>query len=378
MATDGLPDEIVVNILARLPPKPLIRFRCVSKYWQSMLMDPYFMKLRSRKIIVLFLGKTLQFIDINVPTDDRTYSIFECSSPLEQLGLKQTCAQVIGSFNGLVVMVNVNAFVLYNRFTGEFKKLPSPPAPNHWNCGYGFGYGATPNDLKIVRFKLSSDICDVYDFRRNSWSSFNTEIYDIRLFQYPVGTFVNGYLYWVNTNTSTYNKELIVLSVKDMVLSKRILPCTCNIECLGTINGCLCLLKKITNSSRFELWVMKEHDIESSWMNTHSFMLDSIESFNSRILKIMDDGRILMLNRSEQLIIYDISKSTYKTLKISLGDNYSYSSFQCVEYVETLVSPLEIGRQKEEIKEDKEKNLQMRCFRFTCLLAVSIIIWSFR
>ncbi|XP_071740501.1 F-box protein CPR1-like [Rutidosis leptorrhynchoides] len=321
MDTNYIPNEIVANMLSRLEAKSLLRLQCVSKYWHSMLMDPDFMKLRSRKTIILSLGKTLHFIDV---TDESTYSTFKCSSPSQQLGVKETDIQVIGSLNGLVVLVNVNAFVLYNPFTGESKRLPRPPTPNHSDSGYGFGYGATPTDLKIVRFRLSSYICDVYDFRRNSWSSWNTTIYDIGFFQYPVGTFVNGSLYWVNMD-----QKLIVLIVKDMVLSKRILPCTYCIKCLGTIDGCLCLLKQIT-LSRFELWVRKEHCIESSWVNTYSFMLDCIESFNSRTLKILDDGRILMLNRADQLIIYDISKGSYKLLKNLLPDYHSYSSLQRV------------------------------------------------
>lgn len=37
LSSTDLPDEIVVDMLARLPVKTLIRFRCVSKLWYSLI-----------------------------------------------------------------------------------------------------------------------------------------------------------------------------------------------------------------------------------------------------------------------------------------------------------------------------------------------------
>lgn len=37
-----IPDDVVFNILSRLPAKSLSRFRCVSKGWRSLIQDPAF------------------------------------------------------------------------------------------------------------------------------------------------------------------------------------------------------------------------------------------------------------------------------------------------------------------------------------------------
>ncbi|KAE8785405.1 F-box protein [Hordeum vulgare] len=37
-----LPDELLSNILSRLPEGSLCRFRCVSKEWHTLLSDPAF------------------------------------------------------------------------------------------------------------------------------------------------------------------------------------------------------------------------------------------------------------------------------------------------------------------------------------------------
>ncbi|KAK3016185.1 hypothetical protein RJ639_007025 [Escallonia herrerae] len=46
MATQhpNLPDDIAVNVLLILPVKSLLRFKCVSKSWRSLITDPLFVK----------------------------------------------------------------------------------------------------------------------------------------------------------------------------------------------------------------------------------------------------------------------------------------------------------------------------------------------
>ncbi|GJS83913.1 F-box domain containing protein [Tanacetum coccineum] len=150
---DLLPDDIVRNILAWLPAKPLLRFQGVSKYWNNMLKEPYFMKLRSRRTIILPLREALTLIDDNVPTDDTPHLVLKRCCPLENLWRINAIVWVIRTFNGIVLLAyRSTTMILYNPFTGASKKLPCPPI----SCtrpGYGFGYGASPDDLKIVRLK---------------------------------------------------------------------------------------------------------------------------------------------------------------------------------------------------------------------------------
>ncbi|EEF35969.1 hypothetical protein RCOM_1028290 [Ricinus communis] len=39
-----VPEDIAIDILLRLPVKPLLRFKCVSKTWYSLISDPCFIK----------------------------------------------------------------------------------------------------------------------------------------------------------------------------------------------------------------------------------------------------------------------------------------------------------------------------------------------
>ncbi|GKD05008.1 F-box domain containing protein [Tanacetum coccineum] len=80
MADVHTPDHILYNILARLPAKALLRFQCVSKHWIHLIKDPYLMKLRSRRLVLLSY-KSLVAIDDNVHVEGTTNSVVEVSSP---------------------------------------------------------------------------------------------------------------------------------------------------------------------------------------------------------------------------------------------------------------------------------------------------------
>ncbi|PWA44015.1 F-box domain-containing protein [Artemisia annua] len=50
MASEYVPEDILCKILANLPVKPLLQFKCVSKHWNRLISDPSF---RSRSMILL-------------------------------------------------------------------------------------------------------------------------------------------------------------------------------------------------------------------------------------------------------------------------------------------------------------------------------------
>ncbi|KAM0058605.1 putative F-box domain-containing protein [Helianthus debilis subsp. tardiflorus] len=334
---DFLPDDVLCNIIARLPAKPLLRFRCVSKYWNHMLTEPNFMKLRSRKTIILPLHNTFHLIDDNVLNDDMPNLIVKRCYPLVD---ESRDMKVIGTLNGIVVIQShPNIFMLYNPFTGVSELLPFPPT-YYKGAACGFGYGPTPDDLKIIRFRQYQKDFDVYNFRESSWSSLSTSENNMWIsFEQLIGHFLNGSLYWLATMEYGDNM-LIAVDVKDLVLSEICLPFEIKrgwyLTPLGTINGCLCSLNQITDS-KFDMWVMKEHD---QWSKIYSLELP-LNEMTYDALCILDGRRILMVDSSKNLIIYDTLKKWYKRFNISIKNVHLYR-VHALEYVESLVSPLDM------------------------------------
>ncbi|KAI3793447.1 hypothetical protein L1987_36066 [Smallanthus sonchifolius] len=96
-------DDVLYNILGRLPGKPLLRLRCVSKHWNCLISDPYFMKSRSRRMILLPFTRPrpLVVIDENVAVKDKAHSMVGVHyPPLEKVGLVQSLNLCIKQTSG--------------------------------------------------------------------------------------------------------------------------------------------------------------------------------------------------------------------------------------------------------------------------------------
>nr|GEV62443.1 hypothetical protein [Tanacetum cinerariifolium] len=318
-----------------------LRSRCLSRHWNRLISDPYSMKSRSRHLI--FPPIPLHDLDDNVPFDNTDLSMINLLSSFETLRKKE--ATIVGSFNGVVLMVikdcrNSMDMVLYNPFTRVLRILPFPlPARSpSYKFVYGFGYGKNPNDLKIFRCRKCDVTYDVFSLKARSWSC-SQDLDPLVEFKDDVGTFINGFLYWFADN---FEKIVIVsLDFEKMVFSQMPLPCSYKSSSLGTQRGCLCMTTKSDSGTGFDVWSMKEQEVENIWSKTFTIRLDHFYVRKFKPTSILDDGRIFMTNGQCGLLIYDKSEDTYKTWIVMNGFE-DLASIRCAEYVESLISPFNI------------------------------------
>ncbi|XP_071728817.1 putative F-box protein At3g16210 [Rutidosis leptorrhynchoides] len=344
---DSMPDDILRNILARLPSnKPLSRCRCVSPHWNRVISDLCF--------------------TINSKSQRKFFVTSHKNSRPTQ--------KIIGTFSGIVIYIRMDSNVksntkgrklrtiLYNPFTHAFKRLPDPINSNidddydDSSFVYGIAYGKTvlDRDLKMVRLYRASNnssknyylnTCDVFCFRTSSWSTSKVVTqYSKNDFDDNVGTFVNGYLYWI----ASYRMKIMALNVNEMVFSEIQLP---NQGCftetrLGTFHGNLCMITDTSNfvESGYDIWVMK--GVENLWSKEISFpcygtVNDDLYEF--RVVNIMDDGRIMIVDSLNRVIVYDISKCSFELHNTSLSVT-DFATVHGIEYVETLVAPSDLCR----------------------------------
>jgi tRNA U38,U39,U40 pseudouridine synthase TruA len=133
MATmnEHLPEDIIVQILYRLPVKPLIRFRCVSKRWSSIVSDPQFAKSQfkfasERKTfshrLLLSTSSQLESLDLQTLSFEDDASVRKLACPFKQPG---RAVNILGSCNGMVfVALDLHdSFYIWNPSTGLFLKL---------------------------------------------------------------------------------------------------------------------------------------------------------------------------------------------------------------------------------------------------------------
>ncbi|PWA72907.1 F-box domain-containing protein [Artemisia annua] len=202
--------------------------------------------------------------------------------------------------------------ILYNPFTQlqASQKIHIPPLTDSYT--YGFGYGTTPDDLKVVRLRDCSEYpgsCEVFSLKTRSWSIPLQPIHRYTYYDDASTTFVNGFLYW-KAYKQGYGNLIVAFDVKDMLFSDTQIPSECRSKSctLGSSSrGCLSLVCSDSAHATCELWVMNK-----SWSKKYSLPLlqrgNYLYGFNT--LCTLDDRKIVMLKKPNRLIIYDMVKGS--------------------------------------------------------------------
>lgn len=153
-----------MNILSRLPVKPLIRFHCVSKFWKALIGEPYFIKkhlnhaknqLSSQNLLFLEWypnGQLLSHSVSMVPEDIPIIDFSSHSYPTEMDGIR-----LYSSCDGLFLIgiwtdrfvEQPSILVICNPSTRQSIRLAHTRFPQHieeevdWGSTYGLAYDST-------------------------------------------------------------------------------------------------------------------------------------------------------------------------------------------------------------------------------------------
>lgn len=169
-------DDIVVEILSRLPVKSLKRFRCVCKSWCDLISDSFFVMKHANyatkatsSLKVLVSIEPFQSIDCEALLKHEDEDGHVASSQ-PKLDLSKCCPDmlrschlyIVGSCNGLICLHGVDWYrdysdiLLWNPCTGDTKVLPEHTFFRaHYGkyrhpMFYGFGYDSSTDDYKVI------------------------------------------------------------------------------------------------------------------------------------------------------------------------------------------------------------------------------------
>lgn len=350
-----LPNNIVRDILLRLPLKSLLRFKFACKSWLSLISDPQF-RLDHLNLNLSKKNNILKYGFI-APTSDPSrdslsfysHDVESGSAPVESEYPFQGSylnAQILGSCNGLLLIGNCsNNLFLWNPSTREYKKISSPFFADDAYALWALGYDSSTDDYKVVQIvTLLSEInCTSaisFSFKRNSWRGVE---FCYEAFNNRVGILVNESPHWIVDKgvLNVYTNEPIrAISCFDMKTEKfREVPSPSgriqgmNVE-LGTLGDCLCM----ATMGRSE-WgdcvlvsVMKEYGVKESWTNL--FVVPYSHS-ELRPLGSVKNGNVIMQMERKKFRVYDNVES--KFIRGMTCDNSC--GFKVGMYVESLVSP---------------------------------------
>jgi len=386
-----LPTALITEILSRLPVKSLLRFRRVSKAWQSLINDPHFIKLHLKRSQQNTTNQTLVLRDCylysaNFPTLDRA-AVIDHPLKSDRIG-----TALLGSCNGLLCLSNGEqegeGTILYNPATRKHRELPFssiefPDSDFLLLCErivYGFGYDHVHDDYKVVRiiqfFEQNPDLYDsevkVYSLKTGSWrriADFPREYY--LSYKRASGVYVNGYLHWVVARKPESDGTQLIVAFDLGSEECRVVPqpkySTGEFHLnVGVLQGWLCVMSNYPYF-RTDVWVMKEYGVKESWVKLFTVSQRKVGPFDYVRPLAMKGSEVLLEQDCANLLWFHLH--TQRARSVNMRD--MPRSLDAEMMVESLV-PLDSHKKKR--KRKPKKNRYSGIFLVVCLFLCSLTI----
>ncbi|XP_021736522.1 F-box/kelch-repeat protein At3g23880-like [Chenopodium quinoa] len=397
-----LPDHLIQeNILIRLKVKPVIRFKCVSKGWFSMISSRKFAKqqfefqssLNDQTLIV-------QEPQRNTEEDKYYLSFDENYNLTEFVGLKEKCLPrsfnplntcVVDYCDGLLLMFNEQTMRIYvwNPVTNQCRDTNGPVALDkvddyQMKC-VGFDYVPLIHDYKIGCFMLYMNISVhalMFSFKTGLWTEWallddyyeTLEIYgDPSVFVDSSKVFVDDTIYWAPKRLSNEGDEEEIFGMDVIAGDMMFVPIVhrehWETAKLFKMNGrlALCLIGNGGNKTVCNVFLMKltdaddGHTVEiASWERVLSLTYigaDFVYLFETGMCLVSNISLSLSLSLSSQflrLMLHELSQvssqeqeqeqpdeGTIVWESVERGNLCRYFSGVALGYCESLFSPFD-------------------------------------
>ncbi|XP_057803060.1 F-box/kelch-repeat protein At3g23880-like [Salvia miltiorrhiza] len=339
-------EVIEEEILSRLPVKSLLRFRCVSKTWLSLIGSKRFIKAHHQNSIKNPCFPHQRLITLK-NTRDRPE---ECSlqSLLSERPISRDSTddllmttllpfRIWGCYNGLfcvlekssklpfVVEEKPRKIYLWNPSTRSSKKLPEISGPG-FAKNYGFGWVESSDEYKVFVSVVdrNSKVGEVYSSKTKSWKTIELRADLVECC--GDGVFAGGKLYWKRNG---YEEYIIFLDLKSEEFGRIEIPFQQgwrSRSCLvGVVGGCLCVTY-YNHGRPVQLWVMKE-----SWKKVATLA----HLVQLLLPLVVAQNREILVNCGSTLLVYDRGDNAFRSTKFCFR-------YRTRVYVESLISPEDV------------------------------------
>ncbi|GMJ01511.1 CONSTITUTIVE EXPRESSER OF PR GENES 1, CONSTITUTIVE EXPRESSER OF PR GENES 30 [Hibiscus trionum] len=371
MASVILSPDLICEILRRLSVKDLLRFRCVSKSWCSLIDDSGFIKLHlshsvdtSTNLSVILLNR-FGFEDVYSVNFDSLKAAQRLEFPGEECAKGRDFA-VLGSCNGLLALfkrkdVPLSLFkmslfkrkdelYLWNPSTKKSQMLPvneigfTPEVFSAPHVVYGFAYDHISDDYKLLRIVQSSclvvDFFEsevmVYSLKTNYWRRRKDFPFYLKYTRTMHAVLANNALHCeVSTkpvsDSESFDADFDLIAAFDLATEEYHiigLP-----DCLGerlstdinVMGGCLCLIATyqevdVDVDVAVDIWIMKEYGVKESW--TKLLSVKTYQCFEAApyVLPLVfsKNGDKVLLHVGGMLFFYDLRSK--KADKVNIED----------------------------------------------------------
>ncbi|XP_016557763.2 F-box/kelch-repeat protein At3g06240-like [Capsicum annuum] len=361
-------EEIVMDILNRLSVKSLTRFKCVSKFWNNIISQPYFKKMHLNTHVNHHNSPKKFLIDqyecFHMSTTFNVYS-FSLSNSAPQLikdirrldtptsfepkwGRVYCCCDglfFIGVWRELDEGRHPSLLLLWNPSTGESVKLPTQyPQSSPKQHLYGIGYDPTSDDYKIIRIDWNKNVPDeILALKSGSWRKIGEYAGGINGVHWtsPMKlclAFVEGAFHWLGRE-----KDCVVsFNISNEIYGEIPLPVTPYSNRIEE--------KRVSAVGRrvyyhhddeinFNLWVMKDYGMKESWTKLFSIQSHG-EGIMAPIYRFSNDEVLLSCYGLKGSIYKTSNGSSNRTWPLHLNDISDLKrTIDGFVYTESLISP---------------------------------------
>ncbi|XP_059461149.1 F-box protein CPR1-like [Corylus avellana] len=353
-----LPEELMLKILCRVPPKSLIRFRCVSKSWLEMIGNPDFFSHNPLNYSILISQETPNHLLLLVKGTEKFITKREVLSFLSYKTLDSVdqiphTLKLVASCKGLLCLhkFRTSDVYLWNPATPSVGLKALPPVTfrvrDVFGSCLGFGFDSRSNDFKVVRILIiefqtkgienffhMNKYVEVYSLSGGSWRLLDLEVPMFFGFLICSGTLAldGAFIWWMPGH------DIVVFDFSDEVFRTMPLPRlssyweSINISLL---NGHVTLLAFAGSGMHakcsLEIWVLLEFGVKESWTRLTTIGLPMGLEMP---LGFWRRGELFMESSEGQLVLYDPFTRTKKNLQIDAIKR----SFQIVLHTKSSVA----------------------------------------
>ncbi|XP_059629483.1 putative F-box protein At4g38870 isoform X1 [Cornus florida] len=308
-----LPEDLIIEILSKLPVKSLIRARAVCKNWYTIIKNSSFVTKHfnhhtnnnSGRLFIYRVVKNTRKCIFSLFPDETLAG----TPPVHQdVVVDMPCyIRIVASpYNGILCLFNrpSNSFAMWNPATREFRALPVLSGnfpPNLVRCGEicGFGLDLITNDYKVVWIWNTMSVFKgtsfgpyqvaVYTLSTDSWRYLDV-VLPYSCIESPLSnTCINGVYHWCAMNNDNHPVILSFDMGTELFHEIRDIPSSRGALLAPYYNSYLALIL-YDYSPIFDIWVMME---EGCW--TKQFTVDLPAEFGWP-LGFWKNGQLIIQN----------------------------------------------------------------------------------
>jgi F-box interacting protein len=322
---DALSEELLLNILQRLPVKSIGICMCVNKSWGSLIKTPSFIssdsKIRNINDQYLFFWGDKNRVELRLDNDTfDSHKLFTLPVHAEDYALfdgNMVCG--ISVCNGLICFVKYpDIIMLWNPTIHRLLTLPQPmlEAEDIFDClnTFTLWFDSLTDDYKVIRFifllmdvvvTIEQPQVEIFSLNNNSWSNIS-QIPPLFQIAGPSSPIINDTLNWIGYHDSDIYKWYSILSfdvnaevfrIIDFPKVLKIKDTSFKLAVYKDTSIAICCHDSIDQA--MEVWVMKEYDNIESWTKmwksdpSHQPLHTVTWRDRRRVIGLLNNGKVL-------------------------------------------------------------------------------------